>query len=556
MDSRALSVPDPERRAALVAGMLRRDPSEVAAYWFQLALAVGIATFGLVLGSGAVIIGAMLIAPLMGPIIGLAMGLSTGSPFLVLRSSGRIVVSMLVAVGGGAAITLLVPFHELNAEISSRTSPTILDLATASFCALAGVYATLRPGSDTSATAAGTSIGISLVPPLCASGFGVGLRLWPVARGASLLFLTNLVAIVVVGTLSFLATGFNRIDVIALEREELAREGRVAPLARLAAQELTRVFESRWGAALRLLMPLTLLAIVYVPLRRALDEVVWEARVRAAAARALETESDKVIRSQVHIERHEVRVLLIIVGDTSDAVATRQRVEATVRKASEVAPSVQVLAIPDANAFAGLAATWLPEPAIRSSPAASPAGELSAVVAEVRGAVERVWPASTDGKVLDVEAGAEVAAPIHVRVVHFGAPLGAEAAEVVRRSLATQLGQNIRLIDAPVPRKPLTHEVGDEALVAAVAAGIHATALVPTVRVCIVRPTETSEPGAHDERETALTKSLDAILALHPRVTTAGNGPWQIQFVSGDCPLATPDGGTSDTRASEGGASH
>jgi uncharacterized hydrophobic protein (TIGR00271 family) len=151
-----------EGRPLLVSGMLRRDAREATSYWLQLVVSVGIATLGLVVGSTAVVIGAMLIAPLMGPIVGLAMGLSTGSPFLVLRSAGRIALSVIVAVGGAAVITLLLPFHELNTEISTRSSPTVLDLTTAAFCALAGVYAALRPGSDTAATAAGTSIGISL----------------------------------------------------------------------------------------------------------------------------------------------------------------------------------------------------------------------------------------------------------------------------------------------------------------------------------------------------------------------------------------------------------
>jgi uncharacterized membrane protein len=95
----------------------------------------------------------------------------------------------------------------------------VLDLITAAFCALAGVYASLRPGSDTAATAAGTSIGISLVPPLCASGYGVGTAAWSVAGGAALLFLTNLVAIVVVGTVAFVAAGFNRVATVALEHD-------------------------------------------------------------------------------------------------------------------------------------------------------------------------------------------------------------------------------------------------------------------------------------------------------------------------------------------------
>jgi uncharacterized membrane protein len=98
------------------------------------------------------------------------------------------------------------------------SDPSTDYLVTAAFCALAGVYASLRPGSETATTAAGTSISISLVPPLCASGYGVGTAAGSVAGGAALLFLTNLVAI---------------------------------------------------------LMPFILLAAVYVPLRQALDEVAW-----------------------------------------------------------------------------------------------------------------------------------------------------------------------------------------------------------------------------------------------------------------------------------------
>jgi uncharacterized hydrophobic protein (TIGR00271 family) len=202
-----------EGRSGLVSAMLERNPNEATSYWLQLVVSAGIATLGLVVGSTAVVIGAMLVAPLMGPIIGLAMGLASGSPFLVLRSVGRIVLSVLVAIGGAATITFLLPFHEINAEIASRTSPTVLDLITAGFCALAGVYASLRPGSETATTAAGTSISISLVPPLCASGYGFGTLNSTIAAGASLLFLTNLVAIVVVGTLTFVASGFNQGDI-------------------------------------------------------------------------------------------------------------------------------------------------------------------------------------------------------------------------------------------------------------------------------------------------------------------------------------------------------
>ncbi|HEY8944916.1 MAG TPA: DUF389 domain-containing protein, partial [Polyangiaceae bacterium] len=88
---------DPASRAAVVTGMLHRN-NDSAGYWLQFVVSVGIATLGLVLGSTAVVIGAMLIAPLMTPLVGLGMGLALGSPFLVLRSSVRVLASVAVAV--------------------------------------------------------------------------------------------------------------------------------------------------------------------------------------------------------------------------------------------------------------------------------------------------------------------------------------------------------------------------------------------------------------------------------------------------------------------------
>ena len=178
---------EPSSRITIIDGMLHRSPKEATGYWLQLVVAAGIATFGLVLGSTAVVIGAMLVAPLMGPIISFGMGLAIGSPFLVIRGAVRVTLSVGVVVAFAAGVTRLLPFHEVNAEIAARTTPTALDLATAVFCAVAGVYAAMRPASDVATTAAGTSIGISLVPPLCVTGYGIGTSAWPIASGASLL---------------------------------------------------------------------------------------------------------------------------------------------------------------------------------------------------------------------------------------------------------------------------------------------------------------------------------------------------------------------------------
>jgi uncharacterized membrane protein len=81
----------------------------------------------------------------MGPIVQLGMGLAVGSPFMVVRVGLRIGLSIVVAIGGSALLTRSLPFRELTTEIAARTTPTVLDLVTAAFCAATAVYATMRP---------------------------------------------------------------------------------------------------------------------------------------------------------------------------------------------------------------------------------------------------------------------------------------------------------------------------------------------------------------------------------------------------------------------------
>jgi uncharacterized hydrophobic protein (TIGR00271 family) len=538
-------------RRPLVARMVRRDASEATSYWLQLVVSVGIATLGLVVGSSAVVIGAMLVAPLMGPIVGLAMGLASGSPFLVLRSGGRIGLSVLTAVGGAAVITILLPFHELNAEIMGRTSPTVLDLLTAGFCALAGVYASLRPGSDTAATAAGTSISISLVPPLCASGYGVGTLDGPVAGGAALLFLTNLVAIVVVGTALFVVAGFSRVNVLTLERDELLKEGKTAPIARALSQRLSRAFESRWGTALRFLMPFLLLAAVYIPLRRALDEVAWQVRVRAAVRDSLEREPLRVVQSRVRVERHEVEIVVVLLGKAQEAEAARARMDADIRRASGVVPRIEILAVPDAAAFAGLQSTLLkPErvaATLPSAPSLSPNEQLTAAQARMRSIVSGLWPAAASGPALAIELGTAEEGSLSLRVVHLGTPLGLDGADTLRRALGAELSREVRLVDVAVPATELTRVDGDLRLVALVAWGVQALISVPGSSVCVTRPAVAAGGPKPEPAEVELTIALDAALRAHPRVWIAAGPAWAVRFTGEACP--TPplaDAGTSD----------
>jgi uncharacterized hydrophobic protein (TIGR00271 family) len=542
-------------RSLLVSGMLRRDASEATSYWLQLVVSVGIATLGLVVGSTAVVIGAMLVAPLMGPIVGLAMGLSTGSPFLVLRSAGRIALSVIVAVGGAAIITLLLPFHELNTEISARTAPTVLDLTTAAFCALAGVFAALRPGSDTAATAAGTSIGISLVPPLCASGYGFGTAAWPIAGGAALLFLTNLVAIIVVGTVAFVAAGFNRVDVVALERGELDQEGKPAPIARALARRLARLFESRVGPALRFLMPFMLLAAVYVPLRRALDEVAWEVRVRAAVRETLARSRVRLVQSRVRVEHHAVEVVMVLLGNADEALAERARIDSDLRQAAGIVPRVEVHAVPDATVFAGLQSSMLAPRTVESLPVVptlSADEELNAARTRIRAAIEELWPTTTAGKPLAIDLGTAEQSALRIRVVHLGAALSADAVETLRRALEARLDRKVQFVEVAAPSTEITREDGDLQFMARVASGARATAGLASVSVCVVQPKAPTRGRQLASGDLELTRVLDEALAVHPRVTRTIGDAWSIRFVDGACnPSPAADAGTPTSALSE-----
>jgi uncharacterized hydrophobic protein (TIGR00271 family) len=531
-----------EARAEIVQRMLQRDANEAVSYWLQLCVSVGIATLGLVVGSTAVVIGAMLIAPLMVPIIALAMGLATGSPFLVLRSGGRIILSVALAWGGAAAITVLLPFHELNSEISARTTPTVLDLLTAAFCALAGVYASLRPGSDTATTAAGTSIGISLVPPLCASGYGLGTLAWPVAGGAALLFLTNLVAIVAVGTVAFVAAGFNGVDVVHLERDVLATNGD-ATVSRWLASRLSRVFESRLGPALRFFMPFLLLAAVYVPLRQALDEVAWEVRARKAVRQALAQEPLRVVESRSQVARHAVDLVVVILGKARDAEAARARLSQQVEKASGIKPSIEVLAVPDANAFAGLESTLLtPRPGVAAVERPALAAEALKTTERVKAAVSEVWPLSAAGEILGITLQPAEEGALMIRVGHWGDELTADAREALEKSLSATLEGSVVLESVAIEAAPITREDGDLAFIARVVAAARAARAVSGVGVCLTRPDVGEAKAPLTSADKGLANALDSVLETQPGLTTLFGESFELRLTRGACaaPTETP----------------
>lgn len=163
-----------------------------ARYALMVTLACGIAMLGLLQNSVAVIIGAMLISPLMGPIIALGMSLATFDFVGMRRALKALVTGIALALAIAIGIVLVSPLQEATPEILGRTEPTLFDLLVAVLSGIAGAYATITRKGE---TIVGVAIATALMPPLAVVGFGVATGNGSITGGAAFLFMTNLLAI-------------------------------------------------------------------------------------------------------------------------------------------------------------------------------------------------------------------------------------------------------------------------------------------------------------------------------------------------------------------------
>jgi uncharacterized hydrophobic protein (TIGR00271 family) len=232
-----------ERRAE-VQVQLRDSCTPDFDFFLMVLLSAVIATLGLLTNSAAVIIGAMLVAPLMSPIIGIGLASLTGDARLFRDSGVALVrgaflaVMMAVLLAWSNRYLPFVTLQELPSEVLSRTRPSPIDLTIALAGGTAAAFALIMP--SISAALPGVAIATALMPPLCTIGIGIAMGRWDVAGGALLLFLTNAVTIAFAGTLVFFALGF------APKREA----GRRVPRALLISAIFTLI----------LLVPLTILS--------------------------------------------------------------------------------------------------------------------------------------------------------------------------------------------------------------------------------------------------------------------------------------------------------
>ena len=169
--------------------------------WFRgpnvwiLAFSIIIASVGLNVNSTAVIIGAMLISPLMGPIIGIGLSLGTNDAELLKNAFRNFLVMFVISLLVSTLYFLISPLRLNNAtELAARTSPTIYDVFIAFFGGLAGILENCRKEKGT--VLAGVAIATAIMPPLCTAGYGLAHLNAHYFFGALYLFLINGVFIV------------------------------------------------------------------------------------------------------------------------------------------------------------------------------------------------------------------------------------------------------------------------------------------------------------------------------------------------------------------------
>lgn len=178
----------------MILSTIARDVTFRGINLWILITATVVASVGLNVNSTAVIIGAMLISPLMGPIIGVGASLAIYDVSLFRKSLRNLIVAVVFSLITSAAYFALSPLKEPGSELIARTTPTIWDVIIAFFGGLSGIIAALGREKRTNVIA-GVAIATALMPPLCTAGYGMGTLQGRFFLGALYLFLINAVFI-------------------------------------------------------------------------------------------------------------------------------------------------------------------------------------------------------------------------------------------------------------------------------------------------------------------------------------------------------------------------
>lgn len=188
-----VSLSDDQAHESEIVDSVRRNIEFRGTNLWVLIFSIFIASIGLNVNSTAVIIGAMLISPLMGPIMGVGLGIAIFDFDLLRRSFKNLIIFVVFSVITSTFYFLISPISDAQSELLARTTPTTYDVLIALFGGLAGIVAASR--KDKGTVIPGVAIATALMPPLCTAGYGLATGQWNFFFGAFYLFFINSVFI-------------------------------------------------------------------------------------------------------------------------------------------------------------------------------------------------------------------------------------------------------------------------------------------------------------------------------------------------------------------------
>lgn len=280
-----------------------------ASFYFLVVLSTTIAAFGLLANSTAVVIGAMLVAPLMGPIFGIALALASGSHRMLARATAAEVTGVLLCLTLAVFIGTVTMYPSFGTEILARTKPTLYDIFIAFASGLAGAYSLVD--ERISPALPGVAIATALVPPITTSGLCISAGQWDWAFGAFLLFFANFLSIELAAALVFMLAG--------LGKAGSSEKKTIAPLLK------------RFG------LSFALLAIVAVYMTRTLIGMVAESRfseeIRAVlATEVLTSVGASLADFKYHKENDKMEVVAVVLTPQEFLPEQVLRIEESLRR--------------------------------------------------------------------------------------------------------------------------------------------------------------------------------------------------------------------------------
>lgn len=255
-----------------------------------LIFAIFIASIGLNVNSTAVIIGAMLISPLMGPIMGLGFGVGTFDLKLVRSGLFNLAIASLIALVASTVYFSVTPLRAAHSELLARTTPTIWDVLVALFGGLAGIVAATRKRHSN--VVPGVAIATALMPPLCTAGYGLASGVWSYFIGAFYLFTIN--GVFIAAAAAFVTRAF-RIH---------------------ARRSVDPALERRVHSILWAVVTVTMLPSLYLAWRL-VGEEVYRARAGSFVSHELQFIGTRV--SDIDIDPKSRRIEVSLIGEPVDS---------------------------------------------------------------------------------------------------------------------------------------------------------------------------------------------------------------------------------------------